>query len=199
MAAVGFNGGALPDSHVYTEADWSNEQYMREKGHWYPLSKTLAERFAWAFVENNKPGFDLIVINPTLVIGPMLQPTLNTSSEFTLDGLTGKKKIIPNSHMSYVDVRDVALAQLLCFENPNASGRYVCVAGVEHWKDRYAIIHEACPKEKNPNVPTEIANEPLKAPMLTNSSKLRALNWNPLSFKQSQSDTVASIIQQGLF
>ena len=46
---------------------------------WYVLSKTLAEQAAWKFSEEN--GIDLVTINPGMVIGPLLQPTLNTSAE----------------------------------------------------------------------------------------------------------------------
>ena len=56
---------------------------------WYQLSKTLAERAAWRFAEEHK--IDLVTINPAMVIGPLLQPTLNTSSEAVLKYVTGRK------------------------------------------------------------------------------------------------------------
>lgn len=46
---------------------------------WYFLSKTLAEEAAWKFAKEN--GIDLVTMNPGLVIGPLLQPTLNLTSE----------------------------------------------------------------------------------------------------------------------
>lgn len=42
------------------------------------LSKTLAEDAAWKFVKQK--GIDMVTINPAMVIGPLLQPTLNASS-----------------------------------------------------------------------------------------------------------------------
>lgn len=48
---------------------------------WYPLSKTLAERAAWSFMETNGPGFTLAVMNPCLITGPALQDGMNTSTE----------------------------------------------------------------------------------------------------------------------
>ena len=45
---------------------------------WYVLSKTLAEDAAWKFVKEK--GIDMVTINPAMVIGPLLQPTLNTSA-----------------------------------------------------------------------------------------------------------------------
>ena len=35
----------------------------------YRASKTLAERAAWKFVDDNKPEWDLVTINPPLVFG----------------------------------------------------------------------------------------------------------------------------------
>ena len=54
------------------------------------LSKTLAEEAAWKFAKDNK--IDLVAINPGLVIGPLLQPTLNTSVEPVLKLINGNVK-----------------------------------------------------------------------------------------------------------
>lgn len=50
---------------------------------WYQLSKTLAEQAAWKFAKEN--GVDLVTLHPGLVIGPLLQPTLNFSCEAIVD------------------------------------------------------------------------------------------------------------------
>jgi nucleoside-diphosphate-sugar epimerase len=49
---------------------------------WYCLSKTLAEREAIAYAE--KTGLDVVTLCPSLVLGPLLQPTVNTSSLFLI-------------------------------------------------------------------------------------------------------------------
>lgn len=54
---------------------------------WYLLSKTLAEESAWKFAKEK--GIDLITINPGMVIGPLLQPTINASAEEILVFLNG--------------------------------------------------------------------------------------------------------------
>ena len=46
----------------------------------YNSSKKLAEQAAWKFVEEQKPCFDLTVINPDIIIGPMIQPVPKPSS-----------------------------------------------------------------------------------------------------------------------
>jgi nucleoside-diphosphate-sugar epimerase len=54
---------------------------------WYPLSKTLAEEAAWRF--SKEKGIDLVTVNPGMVIGPLLQPILNTSSATILNLING--------------------------------------------------------------------------------------------------------------
>jgi len=47
----------------------------------------LAEAAAWKFVNEN--SIDMVVINPTMVAGPLLQPELNGSVEPILDLING--------------------------------------------------------------------------------------------------------------
>lgn len=59
------------------------------------LSKTLAEEAAWNFVREK--GIDMVTINPAMVIGPLLQPTLNTSAEAILKLISGTCLVVPLS------------------------------------------------------------------------------------------------------
>ena len=54
---------------------------------WYCLSKTLAELEAFAYAK--KTGLDVVSLCPSLVIGPLLQSTVNASSSVLVDFLTG--------------------------------------------------------------------------------------------------------------
>jgi nucleoside-diphosphate-sugar epimerase len=54
---------------------------------WYLVSKILAEDAAWKFAKEK--GIDLVAINPSMVIGPLLQPTLNTSAGVILKVING--------------------------------------------------------------------------------------------------------------
>ena len=40
----------------------------------------MAEMAAWKFVKENKTAFDLTIINPDIVIGPMIHPVLGPRS-----------------------------------------------------------------------------------------------------------------------
>jgi len=198
-ASVGYNGGKLDSSHVYTENDWSDEEVLRKGSIWYPLSKTLAERAAWDFVEKHKPHFSLVVINPTLIIGPPLQTSVNTSSDFLLAYLNGSKTEITNSEMSWVDVRDVAKAHLMALEKPEANGRYLCVGGRDHYKNWVSALSTALPPNSpsRAKLPTQLSSDELKPGMKVDTSKLQALGWSSMSFQESVNDSVAAYLSLG--
>lgn len=72
--------------HTYFCPDCVYHMYFCQM--WYVLSKTLAEDAAWKFVKEK--GIHMVSINPAMVIGPLLQPTLNTSSATILNLIDGK-------------------------------------------------------------------------------------------------------------
>jgi len=47
----------------------------------------LAEDAAWKFVKENK--IDMVTMNPAVVIGPLLQPELNSSAAIVLTLVNG--------------------------------------------------------------------------------------------------------------
>lgn len=112
------------DGHVYTENDWNEKSSLQRNPYYY--SKVLAEKAAWKFVEEEKPNFDLVVVNPFLVVGPAKTKALNTSNSVVLNVLTGTYPGIVKLAWGFVDVRDVAKAHILAMETKSAKGRYVC-------------------------------------------------------------------------
>ncbi len=130
-----------PDGRVLTEADWNEKSSLERNPYYY--SKTLAEKAAWRFVEEEKPGFDLVVLNPFAVIGPSLVPPLNQSNAIFVELLTGKVPAIIELAFGFVDVRDVAAAHVAAMETPGASGRYVCAAETRSLADLVQILRDA--------------------------------------------------------
>ncbi|KAJ6112041.1 NAD(P)-binding protein [Penicillium sp. IBT 18751x] len=118
---------------VYSEADWSpitKAQANESPANAYRASKTFAERAAWDFVEREKPNFTLSVINPPLVLGPIVHSltsleTLNTSNQRIRDLLSGaaKARCPPTGNYLFVDVRDLALTHVLAVEKSEAGGK----------------------------------------------------------------------------
>ena len=60
----------------------------------------------------------------------MLQPGLNASSAVLLQLLQGSEDTQECYWLGAVHVKDVARAQILLFETPAASGRYLCTNGI---------------------------------------------------------------------
>ena len=52
------------------------------------MSKTLAEKAAWDFAE--KQGLQLLVLNPVLVLGPTLTPSITGSLQVFLQIMKGQ-------------------------------------------------------------------------------------------------------------
>jgi len=122
----------------------------------YPYSKVLAEKKAWE-MEKQQSIWELIVMNPSFVMGPSL--TSNSQSEsltFMSNMLSGKfKSGAAELYIAYVDVRDVAKAHIFCLEN-KASGRHILSERVTdmlsfaniiraHYGNKYKL-----PKSNNP-------------------------------------------------
>jgi dihydroflavonol-4-reductase len=126
------------DDLVLNEADWNTKSTLSRNP--YYLSKALAEREAWTYVETRKPSFDLVTINPFLVVGPSLSPGLNVSNQIFVDLMRGKYPGILSLTWGFVDVRDVALAHVLAMENPKAHGRYLCAAHTASMRDVVATL-----------------------------------------------------------
>jgi nucleoside-diphosphate-sugar epimerase len=107
------------------------------------LSKTLAEKEAWNFVEEK--GLEMVVINPSFTIGPALQGSKNFTSEFILGYLNGTTKTYPNSARGFVGVKDVAMAHILAYESAHSNGRYICSGPVLHFADIVTILTKLYP------------------------------------------------------
>lgn len=125
-AAVVFNNNPVDPDVKIDETWFSDINICKEKEEWYSLAKTLAEKAAWKFAEES--GLDLVILHPSYTIGPLLQPTLSVIPKSFLDLIKEGKEPHPSGISRWVDVRDVALAHMLAFENPSASGRY-CIVG----------------------------------------------------------------------
>jgi len=110
-----------PLGHVFTEEDWSNPE--RPDITAYVASKTLAERAAWDFVQDNPDAPELAVVNPAFVLGPVLDPNLSTSQEVVRLMGQGAYPAAPKVGFPVSDVRDVAVTHVLAMTNPAAAGQ----------------------------------------------------------------------------
>ncbi|CAA3032556.1 cinnamoyl- reductase 1-like [Olea europaea subsp. europaea] len=189
MASVMNNGRPLTPDVVIDETWFSNPAFCEETKQWYPLSKTLAEEAAWKFAHEN--GIDLIILHPGFVIGPLLQPTLNLTSEAILNFIKEGKEIFPNGIYRYVDVRDVAHAHILAFENPSASGRYCLVGIVTYSSEALKILNRLFPSLNLPAKTTD--NHAATPPYQISKERARSLGVNFTPLEITLKDTVENL------
>lgn len=112
-----------PDG-VFTEEIWNTSSSIDHSP--YSFSKTVAEQEAWNLAKSQNQ-WDLVTINPSLVIGPGINPHA-TSESFNILKQLGDgtfKSGIPDIGMGVVDVREVATAHFEAGFRPEASGRYI--------------------------------------------------------------------------
>nr|AKE81076.1 cinnamoyl CoA reductase [Populus tomentosa] len=193
IGAVYMDPNKGPDV-VIDESCWSDLEFCKNTKNWYCYGKAVAEQAAWDMAKEK--GVDLVVVNPVLVLGPLLQPTVNASIVHILKYLTGSAKTYANSVQAYVHVRDVALAHILVFETPSASGRYLCSESVLHRGEVVEILAKFFPEYP---IPTKCSDEknPRKQPYKFSNQKLRDLGFEFTPVKQCLYETVKSLQEKG--
>ncbi len=127
-------------SGMFTEDVWNTKSSLKYVP--YSYSKTVAERKAWEIFEAQE-RWDLVTINPSLVLGPPLNPTATTSESFTIMKQMGDgtmKMGAPKMGIGLVDVRDVAEAHLRAGLTPTAKGRYITSAHNSNFVEMAATL-----------------------------------------------------------
>lgn len=200
----------------YTEEDWSN---LDAKNIFpYQKSKTLSERAAWKFIEEEGNGLELATVNPVGVMGPILTSDYSHSNVQIQQLLDGEVKTVPNVDSGYVDVRDVASLHLLAMTSPKASGeRFLATTGETLSMLEVAnILREAFPDYASKLPTKKIPNAVLKAaavadPKLrmlasltgkyagtSNQKAKELLGWQPRSAREAIVATAQSMINLGI-
>ncbi|XP_039062925.1 phenylacetaldehyde reductase-like [Hibiscus syriacus] len=141
LAAVVLTGKPLADDVVVNETWFSDPILCQKSKQWYMLSKTVAEKAAWEFSKEN--GIDMVSINPGMVSGPPLQPTVNVSL-LPIVKLIGAETF-SDATFRWVDVRDVADVHIHAFESSSARGRYLVTGKPMHSSEVLKILRELYP------------------------------------------------------
>jgi len=184
--------------HVYDEKDWNDPVELAERKMWYSIAKTKQERAAWAWVDEHKPAYSLVAINPTMIAGPARQPTLNASLENVRGLADGSSPHVANFNMPWVHVADVAEAHVAAAERPAAAGRYMMIAAWRPMTEAAAVV--AALRLPGLAVPTALAAGEAPAPLAAfDSSRVeRELLGRPLrGLAESIEDSVRSLVAWG--
>jgi nucleoside-diphosphate-sugar epimerase len=196
FAAVGYT--PKPGAE-FTEDDWTDPDTPGLAA--YPRSKAIAERAAWDLMRRDGGGTELVVVNPTFILGPTLTSDLRSSMHLIKAMLDGTMSVAPRARMGVVDVRDVADLHIRAMAGPKAAGRrflavadgpttsFVEVAGV--------LRHRLGPLAAR--VPTQEAPGPdLPRPVIHNDRARTELGWRPRDVETTIVESAQSLRDLGL-
>ncbi|CAO2160888.1 unnamed protein product [Urochloa humidicola] len=177
------------------ESHWSDADYCKSYNLWYAYAKTVAEKEAWRLAKQH--GIDLVVVNPSFVIGPALGPRPTSTILILLAMLKGELGKYPNTTIGFVHVDDVVLCHVLAMEDARASGRLICSCDVAHWSEILDSLRERYPQYP---IPTECsAQKGDDRPHKMDTAKIQALGFPPfLSVQQMFDDCIKSFQDKGL-
>src|SRR5580704_2534265 len=124
FAAIGYTPKPTAE---FTEDDWTDPDTPGLAP--YPRSKAIAERAAWDLMEHDGGGTELVVVNPTFILGPTLTTELRSSMQLIKAMLDGTMSVAPRARFGLADVRDVADLHVRAMAAPDAGGkRFLAVA-----------------------------------------------------------------------
>jgi nucleoside-diphosphate-sugar epimerase len=214
FAAIGY--GQAPRQTPFDETSWTDPAAGDVAP--YVKSKTLAERAAWDFIAREGGGLELSVVNPVVVLGPVLGPDYSASILLVKRLMDGAVPGCPRLYFGVVDVRDVADLHVRAMTHPVAKGeRYLAVAGdflsireiAKILKDRMGTSARRVPSRQLPDWLVRIAAifDPAVRPFLpelgkmknaTNAKARRMLGWAPRSSQEAIVATAESLLRLGL-
>ena len=125
-----------------TEDDWNKTSSLEHQP--YSYSKTVAEHEAWKIAQTQS-RWELVIINPSLVIGPGINP-FATSASFSLVQQLGDgtmKSGTVEFCLATVDVREVAEAHMQAGFNPSAQGRHIISGHSTSMAEMAQILRQA--------------------------------------------------------
>jgi len=179
----------------------------------YLKSKTLAEKSAWDFINNQqgKEKLELVVVNPGPVYGPTLSGNLSGESMSAYKNIiTGKMPMLPKAAINMSDVRDIAKIHMQALENKKANGKRFIVSTEKAYS--FQEMAQILKSNGYDKVSTRLApnfflkfmanfNSEMKGmlPFIGNtyngdvSDTMKTFNWKPIPFEKTVLDTAKSV------
>ena len=213
VAAIAYGHGA--DRTVFTERDWTNLDDAGVQP--YPRSKTVAERAArdWAAAEGD--GLELVTVNPSLVLGPVLAPDFSASVEVVRRLLAGDLPGLPPVGFGVVDVRDIADLHVRALTAPGIAGERLIASGPFMTMGEVAQVLRTRLGPEARKVPTRrlpgwflravALFDPMVRQITGEIGRIRAtpadharelLGWTPRPAAETILDTARSLIDRGV-
>ncbi|MFG6192594.1 NAD-dependent epimerase/dehydratase family protein [Nonomuraea sp. JJY05] len=196
FAAVGYT--PKPGAE-FTEDDWTDPDTPGLAP--YPRSKVIAERAAWELMERDGGDTELVVVNPTAILGPTLTTDLRSSTQLIKAMLDGTMSLAPRRRFGVVDVRDVADLHLRAMAEPKATGRrFLAVADGPALS--FLEVARILRRRLGPAaalVPTqEVPGQDPPRPIIHNDRARSELGWRPRPAETTIVQMARSLLDLGL-
>jgi nucleoside-diphosphate-sugar epimerase len=196
FAAVGYT--PKPGAE-YTEADWTDPDTPGLPP--YPRSKAVAERAAWDFITREGGGTELVVVNPTFILGPTLTAQAGSSLQLTKAMLDGTMPVVRRQRFGVADVRDVADLHIRAMAAPQAAGqRFLALA--DGPTISFLEMAQILRKHLGPlaeRVPTQEADGPEPPRLIIHNDRAKQeLGWRPRPAETTIVETAESLRDRGL-
>ena len=201
FAAVGYSPKPVnaDGAREYDESDWTDPETPDLPA--YPLSKAVAERAAWDFVEQQGAGLELVALNPTWIAGPSLTSDARSSLQAFAAILGGHMPLAPRQRFGIADVRDVSAAHLAAMSTPDAAGkRYLLLADgpTISWlgvatllRDHFGDLAAKAPTE-------EVPGDDLPGLVIHNERAKTELGFAPRPAEATIIETVEDMRERGM-
>lgn len=212
VAAVAYGH---PGRSHFTEADWTD---VNGPGVYpYVKSKTIAERAARDWVAAEGGAMEFVSVNPSAVLGPVVNDDLSASIEVVRQLLAGALPGCPDFGFGIVDVRDVADMHVRALVQPGLAGeRFICagrfmkmievarvlkggmgeqarkvpVRGLPNWLVRVSALF-------NPQV-RAVVGELGNVRDASSAHAREVLGWTPRPEEETILDCARSLVAQGI-
>ncbi|XP_022757251.1 cinnamoyl-CoA reductase-like SNL6 [Durio zibethinus] len=149
------------------ERHWSDVNFCRKFKLWHALSKTLAEKAAWALAMDR--GINMVSINS----GLMMEPHLSITHPY----LKGAAEMYECGTFVTVDLNFLVDAHICVFEDVSSYGRYLCFDhAITSHEDAIQLARLLTPSTPSPAQSYEEAN--IIIPQRLSNKKLNKLMVN---------------------
>ena len=197
FVAIGY-GAPKDRTAVFTENDWTNLNDPSVQP--YGKSKTIAERAAWDFAASEGGDTELVVVNPTFILGPPLTAETGSSMYLIKAMFGGEMSVVPRHRFGIADVRDVADVHIRAMAAPGAAGKrfiavsdhpamsYLELAGI--LRRRFGSLAARVPTEEAPG-------DELPRLVIRNDRAKNELGWRPRPAETTIADTVENLRDRG--
>ncbi len=203
-------------NQTMTEDIWNTTSSLKRSP--YNYSKTLAEKKAWE-INKQQHKWDLVVVNPSFVLGPGINPN-GTSESFNIMKQLGDgsmKMGAPAINIGCVDVRDLAEAHYRAGYTPSANGRNIAssenVSFLElanmlrpKYGESYPLPKKTLPKwflmlvGPLGGIPRQFIKDNVGFPWKADNSKIkRELEMEFRPVKESVNDFFEQLVETGVF